>query len=449
MTDQVLIQNGLLLSPAHEGEKEIDQKLDLRIANGVIVEIGNNLQPDSQECVINGEGLWISPGFIDLHTHLRDFAQAEREDIFSGTRAAACGGYTTVMAMANTDPPLDNTLMLSRMKQLIAERACIEVLPVACVTKNMAGAELTNMVELWELGAAAFSDDGMPISNLAVMRRALEYAQIVDAMIISHAEDKDLSGGGCMNESTTATRLGLAAIPAASESACVAREIEVLRQCGGRLHFAHVSTAASVALIAKAKSEDLKVTADATPHHIVLTDEDVKDYDSSYKMNPPLRSQHDQEALIKALSDGTIDIIATDHAPHTRSDKAKTFDQAPFGITGLETAFALVFSRLVTERKFSKLKLVELLSTRPAAILGREKRGITKGAPANLAVLDPQLKWTYDATQGFSKSQNSPFHGQQLTGKNIATMYGGRLVYQDQPQIHNRFVQNRLVTSGP
>lgn len=447
MTDKILIQNGLLLSPTGTGERDLEAKMDVRIVDGAIAQIGKDIKADPHECVINADGLWISPGFIDLHTHLRDFGQADREDIFTGTRAAACGGYTTVLAMANTDPPMDNALVLSRMMQLISQRACIEVLPVACVTKKMAGEELTNMVELSELGAAAFSDDGMPISNLAVMRRALEYAQLVDAIIISHAEDKDLSGGGCMNESVTATRLGLTAIPAASESACVAREIEVLRQCGGRLHFAHVSAAASVALIAKAKSEGLKVTADATPHHIVLSDEDVKEYDSSYKMNPPLRSKQDQETLIKALSDGTIDIIATDHAPHSKSDKAKTFDQAPFGIIGLETAFAVVFSRLVTEANFSKLKLIELMSTRPAALLGRELRGIAKGAPANLAILDPQLKWTYDATQGFSKSQNSPFHGQQLTGKNIATIYDGKLVYQDEPQIHNRFVQNRLVAS--
>jgi dihydroorotase len=339
--------------------------------------------------------------------------------------------------MANTDPPIDNALILTRVNQLIAERACIEVIPVACVTKNMAGLELTNMVELAALGAGAFSDNGMPIMNLAVLRRALEYAQLADRMIISHAEDKDLAAGGSVNESPTSTRLGMRPIPAAAETAAVAREIEIVRQTGWRLHFAHISTAASVELIANAKKSGLQVTADVTPHHITLTDEDITDFDTAYKMNPPLRSQADRKALIEGLKNGTIDAIASDHAPHSRSDKAKTFDQAPFGVISLETAFPLAYEQLVLEKHLTIEKLFKLFATNPAAILKRELV-LSKGAAANLAIIDLNQQWVYDAEKGHSKSNNSPFNGRKLTGKNLATIYNGTLVYKDEHYMHAR-----------
>jgi dihydroorotase len=428
LAKSLLIKNGLLVDDKQK------HRLDVRITSGVIAELSENLEAGKDEELVDAKGLWLTPGFIDLHTHLRDLGQSNKEDIFTGTRAAACGGYTTVVAMANTDPPTDNVLVMSRIKQLIAERACIEVLPVACVTKGMAGNELTEMVELASMGVAAFSDDGLPVSNLAVLRRALEYAELAERFIISHAEDRDLAAGGCINESPAATRLGLPSITPAAESACIAREIEVVRQTGGRLHFAHVSTAASVNLIRSAKADGLRVTADVTPHHLVLSDEDIKDFDTSYKMNPPLRSKSDQAECVRGLKDGTLDAIATDHAPHSRSDKAKTFDDAPFGVIGLETAFALVYERLVSTGELNEHQLIALLTSHPAKILAR-KFAFEKGAAADFALLQPNLSWTYRTKEGFSKSINSPFNERKMTGKNLLTIYQGNSVYRDQQNL--------------
>ncbi len=428
MPKSLLIKNGLLVDDTKK------HRLDVRIEAGKISELAEHLTDGKDEEVIDASGLWITHGFIDLHTHLRDLGQSNKEDILTGTRSAACGGFTTVVAMANTDPPTDNVLVMSRIKQLISERACIEVLPVACVTKGMAGNELTEMVELASMGVAAFSDDGLPVTNLAVLRRALEYAELAERFIISHAEDRDLAAGGCINESPTATRLGLPSITPAAESACIAREIEVVRQTGGRLHFAHVSTAASVNLIRGAKADGLRVTADVTPHHLVLTDADIKDFDTSYKMNPPLRSKLDQEECVRGLKDGTLDAIATDHAPHSRSDKAKTFDDAPFGVIGLETAFALCYERLVLSGEINEHQLLALLTSHPAGILKRNCK-FEKGEVANFAVLQPKLSWTYRTKDGFSKSINSPFNERQMTGKNLLTIYQGKPVYRDEPNL--------------
>lgn len=428
MAKSLLIKNGLLVDDTKK------HRLDVRIEAGKISELAEHLADGKDEEVIDASGLWITHGFIDLHTHLRDLGQSNKEDILTGTRSAACGGFTTVVAMANTDPPTDNVLVMSRIRQLISERACIEVLPVACVTKGMAGNELTEMVELASMGVAAFSDDGLPVTNLAVLRRALEYAELAERFIISHAEDRDLAAGGCINESPAATRLGLPSITPAAESACIAREIEVVRQTGGRLHFAHVSTAASVNLIRQAKADGLRVTADVTPHHLVLTDEDIKDFDTSYKMNPPLRSKRDQEECVRGLKDGTLDAIATDHAPHSRSDKAKTFDDAPFGVIGLETAFALTYERLVLSGEINEHQLLALLTSHPAAILKRKCK-FEKGEVANFAILQPKLSWTYRTKDGFSKSINSPFNEKQMTGKNLLTVYQGKTVYRDEQHL--------------
>lgn len=428
MAKSLLIKNGLLVDDTKK------HRLDVRIEAGKISELSEHIESGKDEEVIDASGLWLTHGFIDLHTHLRDLGQSNKEDIFTGTRSAACGGYTTVVAMANTDPPTDNVLVMSRIKQLISERACIEVLPVACVTKGMAGNELTEMVELASMGVAAFSDDGLPVTNLAVLRRALEYAELAERFIISHAEDRDLAAGGCINESPAATRLGLPSITPAAESACIAREIEVVRQTGGRLHFAHVSTAASVNLIRGAKADKLRVTADVTPHHLVLSDEDIKDFDTSYKMNPPLRSKSDQTECVRGLKDGTLDAIATDHAPHSRSDKAKTFDDAPFGVIGLETAFALVYERLVLSGEINEHQLIALLTTHPAHILNRKCK-FEKGETANFAVLQPKLSWTYRTKDGFSKSINSPFNERQMTGKNLLTIYQGKVAYRDEQNL--------------
>lgn len=427
MNASILLKGGLLLDPSASKETTCD----VRIVDGDLIELGADLQPGGVEQVVDASGLWITPGFIDLHTHLRDFGQSDRETIETGTLAAAAGGYTTVLAMANTDPPIDNAAILCQLMCKIEEHAHVEVLPVACVTKGMAGKELTSMVELAGAGAAAFSDDGMPIANMAVLRRALEYARLADRLIISHPEETDLSGGGSMHECAVSTSLGLAGIPAASESAAVAREIEVVRQTGCRLHFAHVSTAAATELIRRARQDGLPVTADATPHHLTLTVDDMRPYDSSYKMNPPLRTGKDQEALVAALNDGTIDAVATDHAPHTSLDKSQPFDQAPFGVIGLETAFPLALERLVSRAGMSRLSFVALFTTRPAAVLGLPQPSIAAGSQANLVMFDPQHKWTYDPGGGHSRSRNSPFHGRSMTGKAVMTVYRGKIVYKD------------------
>lgn len=433
MNPSLLIKNGLIIDPS-ENRKS---KADILIKDGDVVVIAPQLEPEDGQTVLDASGLWITPGFIDIHTHLREIGQADREDISTGSMAAAAGGYTCVVTMANTEPPIDNAAILSVLLARIENKAHIEVLPIACVTKGMEGNELVNMVELSEMGVAAFSDDGMPVTNLSVLRRALEYAKVANKVIISHPEDKDLSAGGAIHEGLTATKLGLPGIPGASEAAAIAREIEVVRQTEGRLHFGHVSLAASVDLIRSAKAAGLPVTADATPHHVCLTVDDIIGFDTSYKMNPPLRTEADRTALIAGLKDGTIDAIATDHAPHTALDKQKPFDQAPFGIIGLETAFPLALNRL-TKAGISNLSLISLFTTKPAAALDLPQPGVRAGQPATIVLIDPEHSWIYDASKGFSKSRNSPFDGQRLTGKVLLTICNGEIAYKDEDLIQAR-----------
>ncbi len=458
----MILKNGLLINPldprANSGsgktvqkgqEQTQEQTLDIRLADGVITEIGKNLGSATDETVFDASGLWIAPGFVDIHTHLRDFEQSESEDIETGTKAAAAGGYTTVLAMANTQPVVDNAMVLRRLLQMIEEMACIRVLPVAAVTKDLKGSQLTNMVELAEIGAAAFSDDGQPVTNLAVLRRALQNARLANRVIISHPEDKDLAACGAINESATAARLGLPSIPPASESASVAREIEVVRSVGARLHFAHISTAASVDLIRSAKRQGLPVTADVTPHHLQLCDADIKDFDANYKMNPPLRSQADQQALVAGIVDGTIDAIATDHAPHSQVKKQQTFVEAPFGIIGLESAFSIVYERLVLTNQIDKYRLISLLTSNPAAILQLDSPLIATGKAANLAVIDPNSRWQYDPERGYSKSKNTPFGKRSFKGQVIMTLFHGTPVFQIGQRVEPRLQAKTAKASKP
>jgi dihydroorotase len=403
--------------------------LDLRIVDGLISEIGAGLKGSEKDIAYDCTGSAVLPGFVDVHTHLRDLGQKGTEDIESGTRAAAAGGYTTLLSMANTVPPIDGVLILRHYLDQIKTSAVVQVIPAATVTKGLAGLELTNMVELAEAGAGAFSDDGRPIMNLAVLRRALEYAKLTDKIVISHPEDNDLSGDGSINESARSVWLGCAGVPTASEAACIAREIEVARYTKGRLHFAHVSAAASVSLIRRAKEDGLFITADTTPHHLVLVDEDITGYDARLKMNPPLRSRTDQESLVAGLRDGTLDAIATDHAPHSVSNKTKTFEQCINGVIGLETAFALVYERLVKAGYLSLPELVSVLSTKPAGILGISAPKLAVGERANLTVVDLDQKWKYDVKNGFSKGINSPFDGKTLVGKIFITVSAGNLAF--------------------
>jgi len=371
----------------------------------------------------------VTGGFIDLHTHLRDLGQKDKETIETGTKAAAAGGFTTVVSMANTEPAMDNAAILSLLLERIRECALVEVLPAAAVTKGLAGVELTNMVELACLGAVAFSDDGMPVENLAVLRRALKHVRLTGRPIISHAEDRNLSDQGVMNEGGKCSCLGLPGIPAAAETAAVAREIEVVRSAPAPYHFTHLSCAGSVELVRRAKADGLPVTADVTPHHLCFGVEDMPPYDTKWKMNPPLRTKADHLALIKGIEDGTIDAIATDHAPHTDLEKARTIYEAPFGITGLETAFSLTYSKLVMDAGLSHHRYFELLTTSPARILGRSKPALEVGARADLVVIDPGCRWVYDPLEGQSRSHNSPAKG-ELKGKVLATVSRGKLVFQ-------------------
>ena len=413
---------------------------DVRTDGDTIIEIGQNLTPFSSETVFDGKGLWLLPGFIDIHTHLRDFGQTAKEDVASGTLSAATGGYTTVVAMANTVPPIDNVTTFNQLLSLIAEKAVVRVLPIATVTKGMAGKELTEMALLSELGAVGFSDDGLPVTNLAVLRRALEQAKVLGSLVISHPEDKDLSGPGSMNESPYATIKGLAGVPTASEAACIAREIEVVRLTRAPLHFAHVSAAASVKLIARAKEDGLPVTADTTPHHLTLTDAEIPGYDTNFKMNPPLRSREDQEALVAALKTGILDAIATDHAPHTEAEKERGFAEAPCGIIGLETAFALCLERLteqaVPAHRLSRRQVIDKFTTAPARILGLPAPEIKAGAPASFSLFDPACHWTYHARKESSKSHNSPFNNRLIKGRTMLTIYAGKIAHQHEPAMN-------------
>ncbi len=395
----------------------------------------NNKKPAQSQDRTNPEdyldaaGAWLMPGMVDMHTHLRDLGQTIKEDIATGTKAAAAGGYTTVCAMANTVPPIDNVAILADVLERIAEKAVIKVLPVANVTRGMAGKEITEMARLQKLGAIFFSDDGLPVTNLAILRSALAQCKMLNTFITSHPEDRDLSGPGVMNESVYSLKKGLSGVPTASESACIAREIEVVRYTGGRIHFAHVSALASIKLIERAKADGLPVSADTTPHHITLCDGDIPDFDTSYKMNPPLRSQADQEACVKALAEGILDCIGTDHAPHTDEEKGRGFNAAPCGITGLELALPLCLERL-SQAKMTPQQVLALFTSAPRRILGLPEASIAPGAVADLHLFDAKQKWTYDARKGHSKSHNSPFHGRTITGKTLATIVDGRIVFR-------------------
>ncbi len=421
----MLLKNVLLIDPS----RQLEYQGDLRVQGNTIVEEGKSLSSQSNEDLIDGTGMWVVPGLIDMHTHMRDLGQRDKEDLHSGTKAAAAGGFTTVIAMANTEPPLDGGAIFAMYLQRIRERAVVDVLPVACVTKGMRGEELTNMVELSEAGAIAFSDDGVTIQNMAVLRRALEYVQLTGKLIISHAEDQDMVEGGVINEGFVSTRMGLPGRPAAAEAIAVARELELVRMTNSPYHFTHLSTARAVELIRQAKRDGLPVTADATPHHLSLSTDAIVEFDTHLKMNPPLRDEQDKQAIIAGLIDGTIDAIATDHAPHTRLDKSGMFAECPVGIIGLETAFAISSKALLN--KLGRLKFFALFTINPARILDLPEPSLQRNSPASFAVIDPERIWTYDPLEGFSRSRNTPYAREQFKGKVVMTVHKGNRVYED------------------
>jgi dihydroorotase len=421
---KILIKGGRLLDPAHR----VDETLDLLIQDGRIVDIGKGLETTDAE-TLDAAGCLVSPGLIDIHVHLRDPGFEYKEDIVSGTRAAAAGGFTSVACMPNTNPVNDNKTVTRYIRQKAAEAGFANVFPVGTITRGLQGEILAEMGELQEAGCVAVSDDGRPVSSGEIMRRAMEYARSFDLPVISHAEDLSIAGGGVMNEGFVATELGLKGIPWVAEDAMVARDVMLAEFTGARLHVAHVSTRGAVEIIRAARKRGVHVTGEATPHHFILTDEAVRGYDTNAKMNPPLRSGDDVAALREGLADGTIGVIATDHAPHHPDEKNVEFNIALNGIVGLETALPLTL-RLVEEGVLSLSQAVACLSCGPARALGLDRGTLEVGRPADVTIIDPDLKWTFRAADLASKSRNTPFDGWKFKGAATTTICGGRIVYR-------------------
>ena len=430
------------------GEQQTDMKL--LIANGYIIDpsqgvnTGKNLLIEDQRLVgvldrgeappldaevLDATGLIVAPGFIDMHVHLREPGQEYKETIATGAAAAVAGGWTSVCAMPNTDPINDSPAVTRFIIEQGQRAGLANVFPIGSITKGSDGRELAEMGEMRRAGIVAVSDDGRPVPTAGMMRRAMEYARGFDLTVVDHCEDRSLAAGGVMHEGRWSLLLGLKGAPAAAEEVDAIRDCALARLTGAKVHLAHVSTCGAIEAVRRAKDAGLRVTCEAAPHHWTLMDEAVATYDTNTKMNPPLRSSDHVAALLEGLSDGTIDAIATDHAPHHSDEKSLEFDQAPFGITGLETAIGLAFE-LVQRGVITLERLVELCSTHPARIFGLKERGtLSKGSWADVTLLDPQFQWTFDNTASKSKSRNTPFAGRAFTGAAVATIVAGRIVY--------------------
>jgi dihydroorotase len=417
----ILIKNGHIIDPANQ----VDGQLDILIANGKIAKIGvpGSVQPNGAQ-VIDAAGTIVVPGLIDMHVHLREPGFEYKETIATGTAAARAGGFTAVCCMPNTNPVNDTRSVTEFILAQAAREASARVLPVGAITKGSKGEELAEIGELREAGCIGISDDGRPVMHSGVMRRAMEYSKIFDLPVISHCEDANLAAKGVMNEGFTATELGLRGIPNAAEDVIVARDIALAELTGARVHICHVSTAGSVRMVREAKARGARVTAETCPHYFTLTDEAVRGYNTMAKMNPPLRSAADVAAIREGLRDGTVDVIATDHAPHALDEKLEEFDLAPFGIVGLETSVGLSL-KLVQEGVLSMSGLITRMSTAPGRII-RSGGTLSIGANADITIIDPDLEWTVEASQFKSKSKNTPFDGWKLKGRAVRTIVGGR-----------------------
>ena len=424
---KLLIKNGRYINP----KTREDVVLDVLIENNKIVDLKKEMNLNGSVNVIDAKNLWVVPGLIDIHCHLRDPGQPEKETIESGTKSAACGGFTSICPMANTIPPIDTAALVEYVYKTNQKHGLVNIFQIAAVSKGLVQEELTPFEELKSAGAVAFSDDGKSIENLSLLRHALEYARMLDVNIISHAEDSKLSCGGAVHEGHWSLKLGIPGIPSSSESACVAREIEIVKQTKGKIHFAHVSSKESVELIRKAKAEGLRVTGEVTPHHLVLTDEDLQDFSTNKKMNPPLRSNEDRKALVNGVLDGTLEVFATDHAPHTFEEKSRSIVEAPFGITGFETALPLYLEVFYHTKKISPLEFIKRFTINPANILSIPRGSISVNDIADVTIIDPNHQWTYDINSTFSKSKNSPFHKRTLKGKALYTIVNGQIVYKN------------------
>ncbi len=423
----VLIRGGRVVDPS----RPVDQTLDVLLRDGVVAKVDERIAPPKGAEIVEAAGLVVAPGFVDLHTHLREPGYEYKETIATGTAAAAAGGFTTVCAMANTDPVIDDAAAAAFVVRRARETGRVRVFPVGAVTKGLKGAELAEIGSMKAEGIVAVSDDGKPVADAGLMRRALEYASMFDLPVVVHEEEPTLVRGGVMNEGWVSTRLGLAGWPAAAEAVMVARDVAIAALTGGHLHVAHVSTRGSLEALRNARRHGVDVSCEVTPHHLTLTDEEVarSGYDTRFKMNPPLRSETDRAALVAALADGTIDCVATDHAPHHADEKALEFADAPFGVIGLETALPVLVDALLVPKHLSLMRLVEVLSTAPARLFGLPYGTLAEGAPADV-VLFSTTRSTPVTAEGFlSKSRNSPWIGKTLKGRVERTFLAGRDVW--------------------
>lgn len=421
---KLLLKNGRVVDPV----AGVDEARDVLIENGRILEVDRGIAESGAE-VVDVRGWVVCPGFIDMHVHFREPGQEWKETVETGARAAAAGGFTAVACMPNTVPPNDSRSVTEFIVAQAEEAATVRVYPIGCVTKGQKGEELAEMEDMIQAGARAFSDDGYPVRSTLIMRKALEYAQIFDVPIIDHCEDPGLVDGGVMHEGEVSTRLGLRGWPAVAEDVMVHRDAMIAEYTGGHVHVAHMSTARSADFVREAKRRGARVSCEATPHHLTLTHEAVEEYDTNAKMNPPLREESDVRALHAALADGTVDAIATDHAPHHRDEKCVEFSRAPFGVVGLETAVPVCLDRLVRPGVISLSRLVELFTGGPARILRLESATLSPGREADVTVLDVEREITVEASRFASKSANSPYLGWRLRGAPVMTIVGGRIVH--------------------
>ena len=419
----IVIRNGRVIDPGR-----INGQADVLIQNGKIAQVAKGLAVPPGATVMDAAGKWVLPGFVDLHVHLREPGFEYKETIQTGTSAAVAGGFTSVCCMPNTSPVNDNQSVTEFILDKARAAGLAHVFPIGAITKGSEGKELAEFGELKDAGCVAVSDDGKPVMNGMVMRRALEYARAFALTVVDHCECLHLSEGGCMHEGLVATEMGLHGVPAAAEDVMVARNLALAELTGGRLHLAHLSTAGSVRMVREAKARGIKVTAEACPHHFLLTDEAVREFNTNAKMNPPLRSRKDVDTIKAGLKDGTIDAIATDHAPHADFEKQREFDYAPFGIVGLETAWGLALT-LVDEGLLSVEQVVALLTVQPARAFGLSKGTLAVGADADVTLIDPDAQWVVEPEQFRSKGRNTPFAGWKLKGRVTTTIVGGRVVY--------------------
>ena len=420
----MLIKNGTVIDPSQGFERQLDVLLE----NGKIARLGKNLPKADQ--ALDATGRYVVPGLIDAHVHLREPGDEEEETIASGCAAAVAGGFTSIICMPNTKPPLDNDGQITFVLREAQQVDLCNVFPTGAITKGREGKELAEIGSMLSHGAIAFTDDGKGVADAAVMRKALQYARMFDAMVMQHCEEPSLSGGA-MNAGLVSTMLGLPGITSESEDLMIVRDLLLNRSIGARYHVQHLSTAGAVQLVRQAKKEGQRVTAEVTPHHLLLTDECCRSYDSNFKMSPPLRTDKDVKAVIEGVKDGTIDCLATDHAPHLAEEKELEFPYAPCGIIGMECALPLYIKALIEPGHIDWMKLIELMSTRPAQILGLKQKGsLHEGADADLPVIDPTLAWSLDASQFKSKSRNCPFGGWKVTGRATATIVAGQVKWQ-------------------